>query len=96
MSKKIQIGNYAKLGLAEEAMIAKQRNIFGELTFVWWGQSQWYKWRWNDTHADFGWFSIYGIKRPKLWLPVKWLMKPMRLYYHKKYVHTPKKLKENR
>lgn len=89
MSKKVEIQNFAKVGLHRgDAIIGRRRGLFG-LSFVWWGQSQWYKWRWNETHADLGWFSIYGIKHPKLWYPLKWLMKPMRIYYHKVYVYKP-------
>jgi hypothetical protein len=81
-----EIQNYAKLGLKEESATIGRQMKLGGLKFVWWGQSQWYKWRWHDTHADLGWLSIYGIQNPKRWFLLKWLMRPMRLYYHKRYV----------
>lgn len=87
MSRKVIVENNIKLGLPQDALVATPKRMAG-LQFVWWGKTQWYKWRWNETHADMGMLSIYGIKRPLLWLPLKWLMKPMRLYYHKYYVNT--------
>ena len=59
--------------------------LFG-LGFTWWGWNYWFLWRWNGTHIDLGPLTIRGIKRPWLWLPLAWLIKPLRIWYHWWYV----------
>ena len=49
---------------------------------VYWGFSQWYKWRWNWTHIDMGIISIYKLKNHKLWAIMAFLIWPMRVFYH--------------
>lgn len=53
--------------------------------FCWWGFGQIHKWRWNVTHIDLGPISIYGIKHPWVWLPLAWLIKPLRILYHRRF-----------
>ena len=65
----------------------KLGNLFG-LEFVWWGFSQFHKWRWQITHIDLGPVSIYGITHPWMWMPLAWLIKPLRMWYHWRYA-TP-------
>ena len=62
--------------------------VFG-LEFTWWGAYQWYKWRWQETHIDLGFLSIYGIKQPPnlFWRGLALSIKPMRKVYHKCYVY---------
>lgn len=49
----------------------------------WWGWSQWYKWRWNETHIDLGMISVYDLKRMWFWRIVAFLVKPLRWYYNR-------------
>ena len=51
----------------------------------WWGLSQWYKWRWNETHIDLGVLSIYNLKKLWFWKIIAFLIFPMRLFYHMIY-----------
>lgn len=67
----------------------------GNLCFCWYGLRQWYKWRWNVTHVDLGPLSIYGIKRPALWLPLRLAIWPLRQAYGL-YVRSPKVQERNR
>ena len=68
----------------EAAIVAKPVHIFG-LDFCWWGWGEWHKWRWHGMHIDLGPLSIYGIRRPHLWLPLAWAIKPMRWAYHRRF-----------
>jgi hypothetical protein len=52
---------------------------------VWWGFSQWYKWRWNKTHIDLGIMSTYKLKQMWFWSCVAFLIWPLRLFYHTFY-----------
>lgn len=65
-------------------MVANIAKFFG-LEFCWWGVRQSHKWRWNITHIDLGPISIYGIKRPHLWMPLAWAILPLRIWYHRYY-----------
>jgi len=68
-----------------------KKKYIGKVEVVWWGWSQWYKWRRFDDHLDLGIISIYNIntQQPLWWLVAK-IMKPMRIFYHKKYIHNKK------
>ena len=48
----------------------------------WWGFSQWYKWRWNETHIDLGPISIYKLKQLWFWKIIALIIWPMRFLYH--------------
>jgi hypothetical protein len=71
--------------------IAGSSKIIFKLKFVWWGISQWYKWRWNEEHIDMGMLSIYNLPTTGLgklfWIFIAFLCKPMRWYYHKYHVN---------
>ena len=54
---------------------------------VWWGFSQIHKWRWNETHIDLGCISVYNLKRKWFWKCVAFLIKPLRMFYHWRYVN---------
>ena len=47
----------------------------------WWGWSQWYKWRWNETHIDLGPVSVYNLHN-RSWPVIAFLIVPLRLLYH--------------
>jgi len=76
--------------------VRKIPSVFGKswrisrYEIVWWGWSQWYKWRWNGTHIDFGVVSIYGLKETGLerlfWVVVAFAIYPMRFTYHHFFV----------
>ncbi len=79
------------------AVIGKSKKIFS-VKFVWWGRSQWYKWRWNTTHIDMGCLSVYDLPTKGIgkyfWLLVAFCCKPMRKMYHKRFVPKSKKLED--
>lgn len=81
----------------DKTIFGIKKKIFG-LEFVWWGQSQWYKWRWNVTHIDMGWFSIYGLPNKGIgkyfWLFIAFICKPMRVMYYKYFASKSKKLED--
>ena len=81
----------------EGVIFGTKKKIFG-LEFVWWGQSQWYKWRWNETHIDMGWISIYGLPNKGVgkyfWKLIAVCCKPMRIMYHRRFVPKSKKLED--
>lgn len=54
---------------------------------IWWGWSQWYKWRWNSTHIDLGPLSVYEIRASWFWKIVAFLIVPLRTMYHLFFVH---------
>ena len=72
-----------------DAIVGKQWQ-FKKLKFVWWGLSQWYKWRWFNDHIDLGMLSIYNLSQEGIgklgWRFISILIKPMRIFYHKIYV----------
>ena len=72
-------------------IFGKTKLIFG-LKIVYWGRSQWYKFRWHKTHIDLGIFSIYKLPQNGVgalfWRMVAILVKPLRWWYHKKYVYS--------
>jgi len=55
---------------------------------IWWGWSQWYKWRWNVTHIDLGPISIYELRLVWFWKIIAFMTLPMRLMYHYLFVNT--------
>lgn len=65
------------------------------LEFIFWNWTQAHKWRWHRTHIDFGILSIYNLPQTgwkyKFWEFIAFLIKPMRRYYHKKYVYSKNK-----
>ena len=61
--------------------------LFGSKDVLWWGRSQWYKWRWNITHIDLGIISVYNLKCYWFWRIVSILVWPMRKFYHRFYVY---------
>lgn len=65
---------------------------WNNLEFVWWGKSQWYKFRWHGDHIDLGVFSIYNLPESGagkvFWRIVSMLIKPLRVLYHKRYVYS--------
>lgn len=61
---------------------------------VWWGWSQIHKWRFNrsnlgkPTHIDLGPLSVYNLKS-RWWYLIGWLIIPLRIWYHWRYVYRP-------
>jgi hypothetical protein len=66
-----------------------QSKEFGKIKYVYWGKSQWYKFRWNGTHIDLGPFSFYDLPQKGIgaifWILVALIIKPLRIWHHKKY-----------
>lgn len=56
--------------------------LFNNNDIVWWGPSQWYKWRWFEDHIDLGMLSIYNLKKYYFWRVVSIIIWPMRRFYH--------------
>ena len=74
-----------------------QFSILG-IDLCWWGLSQLYKWRWNNTHIDLGPLSIYNLPQEgpgrMFWESVAFLVKPLRWYYNKYHVTSPEDYKK--
>ena len=72
---------------------SEKLKLFG-LDFRYWGLVQWYKFRWNGTHIDLGVLSIYDLPQKGIgklfWRFISILIKPLRTWYHKKYVYSVK------
>lgn len=72
---------------------AKSGNILG-VDVSWWGLAQWYKFRWHGTHIDLGPVSVYNLPSKGLgaffWRVVSIIIKPLRVWYHKRYVYSTK------
>jgi len=79
-----QIENRLKHGLPLQVYKAKNfkiRNL--EISFWSFDTSAW-RWRWNITHIDIGFISIYNLpKNSVFWKIIAFLIKPMRNFYHK-------------
>lgn len=58
------------------------KRLFKSENIVWWGFSQWLKWRWHEDHIDLGVLSVYELKRLWFWRIVSILIWPMRRFYH--------------
>lgn len=72
---------------------------FINLEIVWWGWSQSHKWRWNRSHIDMGFISIYNLPQKGIlawfWKFIAFLCKPLRKRYHRIYIENkPNKLEE--
>jgi len=74
-------------------LTSKSFKIFG-LSVSYWGLSQWYKFRWNITHIDLGVISIYDLPQKGFgrffWRCISILIKPLRVWYHRRYVYSVK------
>ena len=67
------------------AIVGKDLTI-GKITFVLWGFSEFWKWRWQKDHIDLGILSIYGFKRNHLfWRIIAIIAYPMRWNYHRRF-----------
>ena len=80
---------------------AKKMNVilgrdikFFNLKTVYWGKSQWYKFRWFNDHIDLGIISIYELPQSGIgylfWRLISIIIKPLRKWYHWKYVYSRK------
>lgn len=74
----------------DKLTFGKDKHFLG-LKLVYWGTSQSHKWRWHKTHIDLGIISIYDLPQKGIgklfWKLIAWIIKPMRIYYHRKYVY---------
>lgn len=72
-------------------LLGKSRKI-GSTEYVFWGKCQWHKFRWNRTHIDLGIFSFYNLPEKGygavFWRFIALIVKPLRVWYHKKYVYS--------
>ena len=74
-------------------LIGKPSKLCG-LEYTWWGRSQWYKFRWQGDHIDLGVVSFYELPQNGIgrifWVGVSIFIKPLRWWYHKRYVYSAK------
>ena len=77
--------------MKNQKYIFGSEKYYGRYKFVWWGRSQWYKFRWFGDHIDLGMLSIYNLPEPSLfWRIISIIIKPLRVWYHKNYVYSTK------
>lgn len=81
-----------KKGQKIRQKIIPSKNLSKKIT--WWGFSQWYKFRWHKTHIDLGIISIYELPQKGIgkifWSLIAIIIKPLRIWYHKKHVYSIK------
>ena len=83
---KIELTAWGVPELQREPAILGQSFKLGSWSLVWWGFSQWYKWRRHSDHIDCGVFSVYGFrKNHPFWRFIGVLIKPMRWNYHRRF-----------
>ena len=73
-------------------LILGKTKRFKRIEITWWGKSQWYKFRCFHDHIDLGIISFYNLPQKGFgrvfWRLVKILIKPLRVFYHKRYVNS--------
>jgi len=74
-----------EIGDEEFEPIFGETKQIGKIKFVWWGISQWYKWRKHETHVDCGMLSIYNLPKWVVHI-IGFFIKPMRWMYHEFFV----------
>jgi hypothetical protein len=61
---------------------------------TWWGKLQWYKFRWYKDHIDLGVISFYNLPQQGIgylfWRLVSILIKPLRWWYHRRFIYRTK------
>ena len=67
-------------------IIAGETKEVGKVKFVWWGISQWYKWRKHETHIDLGVLSLYNLPKWVVEVMGFWIQ-PLRIMYHEFFVN---------
>lgn len=86
MIKHLGLERFVRTGVLDSSMLSRKPRVIGRYEFVWWGKSQFHKWRWNLTHIDMGPLSVYNIPEDsKFWKLVADIIKPLRWWYHKNY-----------